>query len=292
MELKMNEGKRVGKILYLEGKTNLVVFAPHACKDDDNNQYEEKTDNIAKVLHDNLHCHVFINDKVKRKDADYNDIKFEEEDPDFLSGFHRLVKNLANKQDNPVYIITIHGYDSTKDKNKERLKKIGRENNPPTFLLGWGDDSCRTADNETIKKLIQKLSPDVIDNLDGFKAIDETTFVQLYNKAPEKYREKFPSSLCDRIEAIQIEIELSARRGNKWKETTNRLGNALKSSLSLVSIPISTIPFDKIDPNTPYNYRLHQYDNKAQELEKSIKEQDLLPQIMQHQVGRRCSNTY
>ena len=134
----MNEEKRVGKILYLEGKTNLVVFAPHARKNDDNKQYEEKTDNIAKALHDNLHCHVFINDEVKRGDADYNDIKFEEEDPDFLSGFHKLVKNLANKHDNPVYIITIHGYDSSKDENKERLKERRRDNNPPIFLLGWG----------------------------------------------------------------------------------------------------------------------------------------------------------
>ena len=131
----MNEEKRVGEILYLEGKTNLVVFAPHARKNDDNNQYEEKTENIAKALHDNLHCHVFINDKVKRKDADYNDFdKFE--DPYFLSGFHKLVKNLANKQDNPVYIITVHGYDSAN--NEEKLKAIKRYNNPhnpPTFLL-------------------------------------------------------------------------------------------------------------------------------------------------------------
>jgi len=123
----MNEEKRVGKIVYFEGKTDLVVFAPHARKNDANNQYEEKTENIAKALHDNLHCHVFINDKVKRNDADYNHFdKFE--DPDFLSYFHKLVKNLANKQDNPVYIITVHGYDSGKNKNKERLKKIGRDN--------------------------------------------------------------------------------------------------------------------------------------------------------------------
>ena len=288
----MNEEKRVGKILYLEGRTNLVVFAPHACKNDDKKKYEEKTENIAKALHDNLHCHVFVNDKVKRKYADYNDLdKFE--DPDFLSDFHRLVKNLANKQDNPVYIITVHGYDSGKNKNKERLKKIGRDNSPPTFLLGWGnngqDHSSETAKSETIDCLILKLSPDdVIDDLDGFKAIDETTFVQLYNKAPEKYRKKFPSSLCDRVEAIQIEIELSARSGNKWKETADRLGKALTGSLSLVSIPVSTIPFEKIDPDTPYNYRLHQYDNTAQELTKSIKEQDLLQTLLvQEQDGKR-----
>ncbi|RKZ25346.1 hypothetical protein DRQ26_06035 [bacterium] len=282
----MNEEKRVGKILYLEGKTNLVVFAPHACKNDDKKQYEEKTDNIAKALHDNLHCHVFINDKVKRDYTDYNDIKFEKEDPTFLSGFHRLVKNLANKQDNPVYIITIHGYDSTKNK---KLKEIGRAKNPPTFLLGWGDDSCQTADSETIKKLIQKLSPDVIDGFYGFKGSGKTNFVQLYRKAPKKYKEKFPSSLCDRIEAIQIEIELSARSGDKWKETADRLGKVLTDSLSLVSIPrVSTIPFEKIDPDTPYNYRLHQYDNKAQELEKSIEEQDLLqPLLVQEQEGQR-----
>ena len=128
----------------------------------------------------------------------------------------------------------------------------------------------------------------MIDNLDGFEAIGQNNFVQLYNKAPEKYRKKFPSSLCDRIEAIQIEIELSARRGNKWKETTNRLEKALTGSLSLVSIPISTIPFEKIDPDTPYNYRLHQYDNKAQELTKSIKEQDLLQTLLvQEQDGER-----
>ena len=289
----MNEEKRVGKILYLEGRTNLVVFAPHACKNDDKKKYEEKTENIAKALHDNLHCHVFINDKVKRNDADYNHFdKFE--DPDFLSYFHKLVKNLANKQDNPVYIITIHGYDSAKYKNKERLKKIGRDNSPPTFLLGWGnngqDHSSETAKSETIDCLILKLSPDdVIDDLDGFKAIDETTFVQLYNKAPEKYREKFPSSLCDRVEAIQIEIELSARSGNKWKETADRLEKALPGSLSLVSIPrVSTIPFEKIDPDTPYNYRFHQFDNKAQELTKSIKEQDLLQTLLvQEQDGKR-----
>ena len=288
----MNEEKRVGKILYLEGRTNLVVFAPHACKNDDKKKYEEKTENIAKALHDNLHCHVFINDKVKRNDADYNHFdKFE--DPDFLSYFHKLVKNLANKQDNPVYIITVHGYDSGKNKNKERLKKIGRDNSPPTFLLGWGnngqDHSSETAKSETIDCLILKLSlGDVIDDLDGFKAIDETTFVQLYNKAPEKYREKFPSSLCDRVEAIQIEIELSARSGNKWKETADRLGKALTGSLSLVSIPVSTIPFEKIDPDTPYNYRLHQYDNTAQELTKSIKEQDLLQTLLvQEQDGKR-----
>ncbi|MEA3230050.1 MAG: ParB/RepB/Spo0J family partition protein, partial [archaeon] len=292
MGLKTNEEKRVGKILYLEGKTNLVVFAPHARKNDDNNQYEEKTENIAKALHDNLHCHVFINDKVKRKDADYNDLdKFE--DPDFLSDFHRLVKNLANKQDNPVYIITIHGYDRAKADNKKRLKKIGRDINPPIFLLGWGnggvDNSFKTAKSETIDCLIQKLSPgDVIDDLDKFKAIDKTNFVQLYNKAPEKYREKFPSSLCDRIEAVQIEIELSARRGNKWKETANRLEKTLTGSLSLVSIPISTIPFEKIDPDTPYNYRMHQYDNKAQDLTRSIKEQDLLQTLLvQEQDGKR-----
>jgi ParB/RepB/Spo0J family partition protein len=284
----MNEEKRVGKILYLEGKTNLVVFAPHARKNDDNNQYEEKTENIAKALRDNLHCHVFINDKVKRGDTDYNDIKFEKEDPAFLSGFHKLVKNLANKQDNPVYIITVHGYDSAKDENKERLKERRRENNPPTFLLGWGngvDNSFRVAKSETINCLIQKLSPvDVIDNLDGFEAIGQNNFVQLYNKALAKYREKFPSSLCDRIEAIQIEIELSARSGDKWKETADRLGKALTGSLSLVSIPISKIPFEKIDPDTPYNYRLHQYDNKSQELTKSIKEQDLLqPLLVQEQ---------
>jgi ParB family chromosome partitioning protein len=286
MGLKMNEEKRVGKILYLEGKTNLVVFAPHARKNDDKKQYEEKTDNIAKALHDNLHCHVFINDKVKRDDTDYNDIKFEKEDPAFLSGFHKLVKNLANKQANPVYIVTIHGYDSTKNK---KLKEIGRAKNPPTFLLGWGDDSCQTADNETIKKLIQKLSPDVIDGFYGFKGSGKTNFVQLYRKAPKKYREKFPSSLCDRIEAIQIEIELSARSGDKWKETANRLEKALTDSLSLVSIPrVSTIPFEEIDPDSPYNYRLHQYDNKAEELEKSIEEQDLLQSLLvQEQEGQR-----
>lgn len=291
MGLKMNEEKRVGEILYLEGKTNLVVFAPHARKNDDNNQYEEKTENIAKALHDNLHCHVFINDKVKRKDADYNDIEFEKKDPAFLSGFHKLVKNLANKQDNPVYIITVHGYDRAN--NEEKLKAIKRENNPPTFLLGWGnngqDHSSETAKSETINCLIQKLSPvDVIDNLDGFEAIGQDNFVQLYNKAPEKYRKKFPSSLCDRIEAIQIEIELSARSGDKWKETANRLEKALTGSLSLVSIPISTIPFEMINPDTPYNYRLHQYDNKAQELENSIKEQDLLQSLLvQKQDGER-----
>jgi ParB/RepB/Spo0J family partition protein len=169
------------------------------------------------------------------------------------------------------------------------LKAIKRDINPPTFLLGWGngiDNSFKIAKSETIDCLIQKLSPgDVIDDLDGFEAIKQNNFVQLYNKASAEYRGKFPSSLCDRIEAIQIEIELSARSGDKWKETADRLGKALTGSLSLVSIPrVSTIPFEKIDPDTPYNYRVHQYDNKAQELTKSIKEQDLLqPLLVQEQ---------
>ena len=38
----MNEEKRVGKILYLEGKTNLVVFAPHARKNDDKKNMKKK----------------------------------------------------------------------------------------------------------------------------------------------------------------------------------------------------------------------------------------------------------
>jgi ParB family chromosome partitioning protein len=287
-------------IEYIPGFNNLILVAPHTFKND-GDDYEVHADEITEYLAQKLGCHAYINKKIKRRDTDFNDLEeIEKKHPSFLSHLNHCVKEILGKLPNEkqkLYFITIHGYDSANVKNKEKLKKIGRDNNPhnpPTFLLGWGkggvDDSFKTAKSETIDCLIQKLSPaDVIDNLDGFEAIGQTNLIQLYNKAPEKYREKFPSSLCDRIEAIQIEIELSARSGDKWKETANRLEKVLTDSLSLVSIPrVGAIPFEAIDPDTPYNYRLHQYDNKAQELTRSIKEQDLLQSLLvQEQQGQR-----
>ena len=290
---------------YIPGFNNLILVAPHTFKND-GDDYEVHADEITEYLAQELGCHAYINRKISRANTDLNDLEqIKGKYPSFLNHLNQCVIEILGKlpdEKQKLYLITIHGY-SIKNTGKI-YKKLG--NNPdkyPDIFIGWGKhpdkkeheqhySACPETVNSLVEMLRQKEFSNIkIDSIPRYCAWNSTNLVQLYRSADPKYRNGISEDLCKRIEAVQLEIKYQLRKGNfedTAKDTAKRLEKALTGSLSLVSIPVSTIPFEKIDPDTPYNYRLHQYDNTAQELTKSIKEQDLLQTLLvQEQDGKR-----
>jgi len=291
---------------YIPGFNNLILVAPHTFKND-GDDYEVHADEITEYLAQELGCHAYINRKISRANTDLNDLEqIKGKYPSFLNHLNQCVIEILGKlpdEKQKLYLITIHGY-SIKNTGKI-YKKLG--NNPdkyPDIFIGWGKhpdkkeheqhySACPETVNSLVEMLRQKEFSNIkIDSIPRYCAWNSTNLVQLYRSADPKYRNGISEDLCKRIEAVQLEIKYQLRKGNfedTAKDTAKRLEKALTGSLSLVSIPrVSTIPFEKIDPDTPYNYRFHQFDNKAQELTKSIKEQDLLQTLLvQEQDGKR-----
>jgi hypothetical protein len=130
-----------------EGKTDILIVAPHAVQDDDDN-----TEVIAFNMAAQLECSYLINNRVKRGEGNYNSKKDAIKDHEFITNLRSILD-----EDGPTLVLWIHGIDEENIPKEKKRLGLGDDENLEC-LIGYGQPDRFTALPEIVEKLCSILN--------------------------------------------------------------------------------------------------------------------------------------
>jgi hypothetical protein len=127
---------------FQEGKTDILVVAPHAVENDDDN-----TEVIAFNMATELECSYLINNRIKRKKGNYNSSIDATQDSEFMADFCSVLD-----ADGPTMVVWIHGI--AEENLPEEKEKLGlKADDDLGCIIGYGQPDRFTA----LPKIVEKL---------------------------------------------------------------------------------------------------------------------------------------
>jgi hypothetical protein len=130
-----------------EGKTDILIVAPHAVQEDDDN-----TEVIAFNMAAQLECSYLINNRVKRGEGNYNSKKDAIKDHEFITNLRSILD-----EDGPTLVLWIHGIDEENIPKEKKRLGLGDDENLDC-LIGYGQPDRFTALPEIVEKLCSILN--------------------------------------------------------------------------------------------------------------------------------------
>jgi ParB/RepB/Spo0J family partition protein len=250
-KIKAVEEKDTKEIKHLEGNKNILVIAPHGVMGDD-----DHTNIIAEELNKKFGCYAVINEKYRRPKEDEGEksdpSKFildlnvisdakQVEGNEFLGWIDKYSKEIIKNYDNPL-VFHIHGI----SENIKKVAKIADDyNGKPEdldILIGhgqWEDNTRLTAEESTVKSLIQSLKDNIIEAIRApVRRIHVDGKWKLYCGNDQKRMNQYFRINKINVQSIQLEIKKSRFREDPVtaRKEAEPLGEAL-STFSVTKAP-------------------------------------------------------
>ena len=209
-------------IKIVEGKTDILLIAPHGVKSDD-----EQTDSLALKAAKELGCSALINDSIKRTQQDYNRIKEATKNEEFIKNIRAVLNADGN-----TLVVWLHGM--SEESSRKESESLGLKGTLDC-VVGYGQPDRCSAEENTVNKLVELMRDSCFAALPAadsscFRGWDNNNMNQWFRQQAE-YKD------LKNIQSIQLEIRKKGFRDSQ--ENIEKTARIISATLSAVVRPDS-----------------------------------------------------
>ena len=142
--------KNKKNIEMVEGKTDILLIAPHGVNVSGVKKDDKQTDLLTSEIAKKLHCSALINNSIKRTVRNYNSIAGATKDKEFIKNIRSVLD-----AEGPTLVVWLHGMSKTK--SLEESEELGLRG-ALDCVVGYGQPNRHTAQIDTVNNLVELMN--------------------------------------------------------------------------------------------------------------------------------------